>query len=189
MISIIALSFLVGDILAQNDDFGFGNFGFSSTPKIVSGPAKLTYNMQFPANYATNDEFTFYVPKGYFIESTDLTGCKSNSIGFSISSCVSNKTHVVVKIAVSVSAKLFSISLNNYINPYSTTSVSGLSASYRNSAGTLKGYYSDIVLQSLEADNLTAAAITPLSQEVGAANVRHRWTIKLKNTMFSDSKV
>jgi hypothetical protein len=90
---------------------------------------------------------------------------------------------------VTVSAKLFSVTLNNYINPYSTTSVSGLSASYRNSVRTLKGYYSDIVLQSLEADNLTAATITPLSEEVGAANVRHRWTIKLKNTMFSDSKV
>jgi hypothetical protein len=96
MISIVVLSFLVGEILTQNDDFGFGNFGFSSTPKIVSAPAKLTYSMQFPTNYATNDEFTFYVPKGYFIESTALSGCKSNSLGFSISSCVSNKTHVVV---------------------------------------------------------------------------------------------
>jgi hypothetical protein len=51
------------------------------------------------------------------------------------------------------------------------------------------GFYSDNALQSLEADNLTAATLTPLSQEVGAANVKHRWTITLKNTMFSDSKV
>ena len=90
---------------------------------------------------------------------------------------------------MAVSAKIFSVILTNYINPYSTTSVYGLLNWYHNSAGVLKGYYSDNVLQSLEADNLTAATLTPLSQEVGAANVKHRWTIKLKNTMFSDSKV
>jgi len=98
MISIIALSFLVGEVKTEitEFDFGFVAVGFSSRPKIVSGQANLTYTMQFPTNYATNDKFTFYVPKGYFIESTALSGCISNSTGFSITSCVSNKTHVVL---------------------------------------------------------------------------------------------
>jgi hypothetical protein len=101
MISILVLSFLVGEVQTQDSEFGFNDFGFirvsfSSKPKIVSGQSNLTFTMQFGTNYATNDTFTFYVPKGYFIESTALSGCISNSAGISITSCASNKTHVVL---------------------------------------------------------------------------------------------
>ena len=77
MISIIVLSFLVGESLTQDNDFGFLDVGFSSAPKIVSAPAILSFTMRYPTVYATNDQFTFYVPKGYFIESTALSGCES----------------------------------------------------------------------------------------------------------------
>ena len=96
MISIIVLSFLLGESLTQDNDFGFIRVAFSSTPKIVSAPAILTFTMNYPTYFATNDQLTFYVPKGYFIESTALSGCESKTPGITISSCVSNKTHVVV---------------------------------------------------------------------------------------------
>ena len=76
MISII----LVRVSQAQTGNVGFANFGVTTSPKIVSAQAKLQYLMQLTTvvgNYATGDYITFDLPGGYFLESTDLTGCSS----------------------------------------------------------------------------------------------------------------
>jgi hypothetical protein len=39
------------------------------------------------------------------------------------------------------------------------------------------------------ADGLTGATLTPLSEVVGASGVSIRWSIHLKNTIFTDSRV
>jgi hypothetical protein len=87
-----------------------------------------------------------------------------------------------------VATKL-NVTFNTYVNPYSTTSVSGLKTWYFNSAGTLRAYYQSATLSGLVADGLTAARLTPLSEVVGQAGVSIKWTITLKNTIFSDSVI
>jgi len=41
----------------------------------------------------------------------------------------------------------------------------------------------------LEADELPAATLTPLSEEVGESYVSIRWSITLKNSVFSNSQI
>jgi hypothetical protein len=92
-------------------------------------------------NFATGDYLTFNLPGGYFIESTDLSGCTSNSVGITITSCETTKNEAIVTIAVTVSARVLSLTLNNYVNPYSTTPVTGLRTWLRNSDGILRAYH------------------------------------------------
>ena len=125
--------------MGQTGNFGFSNFGVLTTPLIVSAPANLEYLIQTRSTtgfYATGDTITFDLPGGYFIESTDLAGCTSLSEGITFSSCVTTRQRAVVTLSCSLQANELWLTLNNYINPYSTTPVSGLKTTLRNATHT-----------------------------------------------------
>ncbi len=91
--------------------------------------------------YLTGDTITFDLPGGYFLVSTDLAGCTSKSEGITFSSCVTTKNQAVVTLAVTLQTNEVWLTLNNYINPYSTTPVSGLKTTLRFANGTIKAYH------------------------------------------------
>jgi len=67
--------------------------------------------------------------------------------------------------------------------------VTGVRTVLRNSAGTLRASHSTATLQGIIPDALSIASVTPLSQIVGAANVKLRVAITTKNLLYTSDRI
>ena len=80
----------------------------------------------------------------------------------------------------------FSIGIGNFVNPYSTTPVTGISLVLTSSALVTKESGTSTALNNLVPDQMTSAVLTPGDFTVGTVSTNITISIVNKNAVHSD---